>query len=76
MSMSDPFLPVPPESDDDRAEQEIEDVEDDSEPDVLTDVPTGPADEESGEAERDAGAFRAFEPGERLSAEDLERDLD
>ncbi|RIX27751.1 hypothetical protein [Amnibacterium setariae] len=72
MSMSDPFLPVPPEPEDDRAEQEVEDVEDDSEPDVLT----GPADEESGEEARDAGAFRAFEPGERLSAEDLERDLD
>jgi len=69
--MSEPFLPVPPESEDDVAEEEIDAVEDDEQPDVLL----GPSDDEVGPAERDAGAFRPPHVGDRLSDAELRDDL-
>jgi hypothetical protein len=73
MSMSEPFLPVSPESADHRAEEEIDDLDNgDSEPDVLP----GPADDEEGAATRDAGPFRTPTAGDRLSPAELEAELD
>jgi hypothetical protein len=72
MSMSDPFLPVPPESEADYAEKEIDAVEDDEQPDVLRGAPD---DDESGPTERDAGAFRTPHVGDRLSPDELRDDL-
>jgi hypothetical protein len=72
MSMSEPFLPRLPEDEADRALDEIEDVEEDDQPDVLT----GPPDDETGPTERDAGAFRPPRVGERLTPEQLEAELD
>jgi hypothetical protein len=78
MSMSDPLLPVPPEDAERRAEQaEIEDVEDDSTPDVLQ------GGEDADDDERGAAAaaaqpdrFRTPRAGDALSAAELEADLD
>jgi hypothetical protein len=73
MSMSDPFLPVPPGSEQDRAQQEIEDLDDgDVQPDVLE----GRADDEQGPTTRDGGAFRTPHPGDRLRPAELEDELD
>ena len=72
MSMSDPFLPTPPPSEHDAAEPEVDDLDRDEQPDVLP----GPGDDELGESRRDAGAFQRPEAGERLTAEELQRDLE
>jgi hypothetical protein len=77
MSMSDPFLPEPPERAADlAAEQEIEDVEEDDRPDVLEGEGDSP--EEVAAAAHAAGptGLRTPEPGSRLTAAELEAELD
>ncbi|GAA4741616.1 hypothetical protein GCM10025783_10970 [Amnibacterium soli] len=77
MSMSEPFLPVPPEEAADvRAERDDEDLEEDRGPDVLPGQGADDAERaEAAEADQ-PDRFRTPEPGERLSAADLEAELD
>jgi hypothetical protein len=77
--MSDPFLPVPPEEVADLATQrELEDLENDRQPDVLPGLPEEHSPEELAAAEHadQPGRFRTPRPGDRLTAEQLEAELD
>jgi hypothetical protein len=77
MSMSDPFLPIPPEeiSDGDALQQD-EDLEEDRGPDVLPGI--GEDDDERAEAAAadQPDRFRTPQPGARLTAAELEAELD
>ncbi|WP_375388771.1 hypothetical protein [uncultured Amnibacterium sp.] len=78
MSMSDPFLPIPPEEIADLAEQrEVSDAEDDREPDVLPEA-GGDDPSELAAAERADQPDRFVTPdaGDRLTTDELEADLD
>jgi hypothetical protein len=77
MSMSDALLPVPPEDAADAASRaESEDLEEDRGPDVLP-GPGEDADEIAEAADADQpDRFRTPHPGARLTAADLEAELD
>ena len=77
MSMSEPFLPVPPEdAADTLAQREDEDLEEDRGPDVLPGQGEDDAERaEAAEADQ-PDRFRTPQPGARLSAAELESELD
>jgi hypothetical protein len=75
MSTTDPFLPDPDRSIRDEDEELAHEVEGDG-PDVLPDAPAGaPADDEA-EPPHPNPLFRTPHAGERLTADQLERDLE
>jgi hypothetical protein len=78
MSMSDPFLPVPPEDAEGRAEErEIEDLEDDEQPDVLRGTAGDDEDELAAAAQAaEPDRFRTPRAGDALTAAELEDELD
>lgn len=77
MSMSDPFLPIPPEEVADTAAlREDDDLEEDRGPDVLP-GDGDDADEVAAAADADQpGLFRTPQPGSRLTPEELEAESD
>jgi hypothetical protein len=77
MSMSDPFLPEPPEAAADHAaQQEIDDVEDDVQPDVDEGGSDSPEEIAAAEHAAEPDLFRTPHAGDRLSTEQLEADLE
>jgi hypothetical protein len=78
MTMSDPFLPVPPEEVADlRTQRELEDLENDRQPDLLRGIPEEHSPEEVAAAEHadQPGRFRTPHPGDRLTPAELEAEL-
>ncbi len=77
MSMSEPFLPVPPEDAAEAlAQREDEDLEEDRGPDVLPGQGEDAAERaEAAEADQ-PDRFRTPEPGARLTAAELEAEVE
>jgi hypothetical protein len=77
MSMSDPFLPVDPERPEVENDRDVHEGAAD-EPDELPDaaVEETAVDESEGELHPHSSAFRTPHAGERLTAGELETDLD
>ena len=80
MSMSEPLLPVPPEEAAgalaSQEEQQEEDLEEDRGPDVLPGQGEDDAERAQAADADQPGRFRTPEPGARLSAAELEAELD
>ena len=77
MSMSEPFLPVPPEDAADAlAQREDEDLEEDRGPDVLPGQGEDDAERAQAADADQPDRFRTPRPGARLSAAELEAELD
>lgn len=79
MSASDPFLPVPPEeAADDEAARDLDRLEDDEQPDVLEGSDAEDSAEELAAAAEAAepDRFRTPRAGDRLTADELEGELD
>jgi hypothetical protein len=76
MSMSDPFLPIPPEQTADAAaQQELRDVEEDREPDALTGTGDDAAEVAAAADADEPERFVTPRAGDRLTADELEADL-
>jgi hypothetical protein len=77
MSMADPFLPVPPENAADAAARaQIDELESDRQPDVLTGSGEHAAEEVAAAAHADQPErFRTPHAGDRLTEDELEGDL-
>ena len=77
MSMSEPFLPVPPEEAADvLAQREDEDLEEDRGPDVLPGQGEDDAERAQAADADQPDRFRTPQPGARLSAAELEAEVD
>lgn len=77
MSMSEPFLPVPPEeAADTLASQEDQDLEEDRGPDVLPGAGEDDAERAQAAEADQPDRFRTPRAGDRLTAAELEAETD